>query len=39
MNPRPNRNLVPISDEVKARLIEMLKPKSNVVFVDFKNKK
>ncbi len=41
MNPRPNssdnRNLM--SDETKARLIAKINPNSNVIFVDFKNKK
>lgn len=41
MNPRPNsndhRNLM--SDETKARLIAKISPNSNVIFVDFKNKK
>ena len=41
MNPRPNssynRNFM--SDETKARLIAKINPNSNVIFVDFKNKK
>lgn len=40
MNPRPNsRNCNPMSEETKARLIAKINPKSNVIFVDFKNKK
>lgn len=38
MNPRPNKMAKPMSDEQKLRLLEMIKPDSNVVFVDFKRK-
>ena len=38
MNSSPNKMYTPFSDEQKARLLAMINPKSNVVFVDFKRK-
>lgn len=38
MNQNKSTILTRIPDEVKARLMEMLKPDSNVLFVNFKHK-
>ena len=36
MKDKPGKISTPMSDELKARLIAMINPNSNVVFVDFK---